>query len=210
MSSPGTAAVSSAASASAAVDGRIAAIEQSVADIAKKVEAVGGQPKIALAIAAAALRSALDRGGTFVAEVETFAAIAPNSPDIAALREAAAKGVATRADIAAGLADAATAIIAAGDAPSEDVGFFEGIWDGLGSLVTVRPIGDVEGEGVPETVARMEVAVQQGDFAKALAEYDTLSEPAKAAGASFADKIRTRLAAEQLIEKALAAALNAT
>ena len=45
------------------------------------------------------------------------------------------------------------------------------------SLVKVRPIGAVEGAGVPETVARMEVAVKPGDYAKALAEYDTLPEP---------------------------------
>lgn len=203
------AAVQSAAAATGATDARIATLEQSLAALGQKIDALGGQPKIALAIAAAALRSALDRGGTFTAEVETFAAIAPNSPDLAALREIAAKGIATRTEIAAEMADAATAMIAAGDVPDPDAGFFDSLWEGIGSLVTVRPIGEVEGAGVPESVARMEVAVQQGDLVKALAEYDTLSEPAKAAGATFAEKIRTRLAAEQLIEKALADALKA-
>jgi hypothetical protein len=184
-------------------------VEQSLAALAQKVESLGGQPKVALAIAAAALRAALDRGGTFVAEVETFAAVAPNSPDLAALREIAAKGVATRTQIAAEMADAANAMIAAGETADPDAGFFDSLWDGISSLVTVRPIGEVEGAGVPETVARMEVAVQQGDLVKALAEYDTLSEAAKAAGAAFADKVRTRLSAEQLVEKALADALKA-
>ena len=44
------------------------------------------------------------------------------------------------------------------------------------SLIKVRPIGAVEGETVPAKVARMEVAVKAGDFAKAIAEYETLPE----------------------------------
>jgi hypothetical protein len=202
-------ALQSAAAAASATDARISGVEQSLTALAQKVESLGGQPKVALAIAAAALRAALDRGGTFVAEVETFAAVAPNSPDLAALREIAAKGVATRIEIAAGMGDAADAIIAAGEVADPDAGFFDQLWDGISSLVTVRPIGEVEGAGVPETVARMEVAVQQGDLVKALGEYDTLPEAAKAAGATFAEKVRTRLSAEQLVDKALADALKA-
>ena len=76
-------------------------------------------------------------------------------------------------------------------------------------MVSVRPIGAVEGPGVPETVARMEVALQADDFAKALAEFDTLPDVAKAAGAAFADKVRARLTAEQLADQAIAAAMQA-
>ena len=47
----------------------------------------------------------------------------------------------------------------------------------------------------------MEVAVKAGDFAKAIAEYDTLPETPKAAGQAFADKIRARLAAEELVDQ---------
>jgi hypothetical protein len=202
-------AIKSAAAAANATDSRITGVEQSLAALAQKVESLGGQPKVALAIAAAALRAALDRGGTFVAEVETFAAVAPNSPDLQALREIAAKGVATRIQIAAEMGDAANQMIAAGQVADPDAGFFDSLWDGIASLVTVRPIGEVEGAGVPETVARMEVAIKQGDLVKALAEYDTLPEAVKAAGAVFGDKVRTRLAAEQLVEKALADALKA-
>ena len=73
----------------------------------------------------------------------------------------------------------------------------------------MRPIGAVEGPGVPETVARMEVALKAGDLAKAIAEFDTLPEPAKAAGAAFADKIRARLEVEKLVDQAIAAAMKA-
>ena len=67
-------------------------------------------------------------------------------------------------------------MIAAASPPSENAGFFERLLDSAESLVTVRPIGAVEGPGVPETVARMEVALKAGDLAKAIAEFDTLPE----------------------------------
>ena len=121
----------------------------------------------------------------------------------------AEKGVATRADIIAETDAAANVMIAAASPPPQNAGFFERLLTSAESLVSVRPIGAVEGPGVPETVARMEVALQAGDLAKAIAEFDTLPEPAKAAGATFADKIRARLTVEQLADQAIAAAMQA-
>src|SRR5690606_9587620 len=103
----------------------------------------------------------------------------------------------------------AKTMIAAASPPSENVDFFNRLLESAESMVTVRPIGAVEGPGVPETVARMEVALKAGDLAKAIAEFDTLPEPVKAAGAAFADKIRARLAVEELADQAIAVAMQA-
>ena len=195
--------------AGSAVDGRLGAIEQSLSGLTAKVDSQAAQPKIALAIAASALKAAIERGSPFQPEIETFAAIAPEAPGLADLRTYAEKGVATRADIVAETDAAANAMIAAASPPPQNAGFFERLLTSAESLVSVRPIGAVEGPGVPETVARMEVALQAGDLAKAIAEFDTLPEPAKTAGATFADKIRARLAAEQLADQAIAAAMQA-
>ncbi len=199
----------SASEAGSAVDGRLAALEQSLSSLAAKVDAQADQPKIALALAASALKSAIERGSAFQPEIETFAAIAPQAPGLAELRAYAEKGVATRTDILAETDAAAKAMIAAANPPPANAGFFDRLLASAESLVSVRPIGAVEGPGVPETVARMEVALQAGDFAKALAEFDTLPDVAKAAGAPFADKVRARLTAEQLADQAIAAALQA-
>jgi len=199
----------SATDAGSTIEGRLGALEQSVAALGSKVDAQAGQPKIALAIAASALKAAIERGTPFQPEVETFAAIAPDAPGLAELRTYAENGLATRADLAAETGAAAQAMIAAANPPPAKAGFFERLLSSAESLVSVRPIGAVEGPGAPETVARMEVALQAGDLAKAVAEYDTLPEAAKAAGASFADKIRARLAAEQLADQAIAAAMQA-
>ena len=61
---------------------------------------------------------------------------------------------------------------------------------------------------MPAKVARMEAALKAGELAQAVAEYETLPETPKVAGQQFADKIRARLAAEQLVAKALAGALK--
>jgi hypothetical protein len=201
--------VKSTADAAKAEDGRIAALEQSVSQLSGKVEAQASQPKIALAIAASALKSALDRGAPFATELDTFAAIAPDAPELAALRSYAEKGVPTRATIASEADAAANAIVEAAKPVDQNAGFFQSLVSSAESLVKVRPVGAIEGKGVPETVARMEVAVNQGDYAKALSEYDTLPDAAKAAGADFAGKLKARLEVEKQLEALIAGATKA-
>lgn len=210
------AAVTAATTAASATDGRLGTLEQGVAALQQdvtaltgKVDAQASQPKVALAIAVSALKAAVDAGGSFASEVEAFAAIAPDAPELAELRTLAEKGVPSQAEIAAEAPAATSAIIAAGRVVDENAGFFERLLSSAESLVKVRPVGPVEGTGVPETVARMEAALKDGDLARAIAEYDTLPAAPKAAGQAFAEKIRARLAAGQLVEKATAGALKA-
>lgn len=203
------AALKAAGEATKAEDSQIATLQQSVTTLAAKVEAQASQPKIALAIAASALKAAVDRGAGFTAELETFAAISPDAPELATLRAYAEKGVATRAEIVQDMDTAANTMIAAAKPVDQNAGIFERLVSSAESLVKVRPIGAVEGPGVPETVARMEAAVKHGDLAKALAEYETLPDTAKAAGADFAAKLKARLDAETLVDQLVAGAMKA-
>ncbi|WP_192254787.1 COG4223 family protein [Mesorhizobium caraganae] len=201
--------VKSAGEAAKAQEGRLAALEQSVTQLSGKVESQASQPKIAMAIAASALKAALDRGAPFAAELETFAAISPDAPQIAALRPYAEKGVPTRTEIAGEVDAAANAMVAAATPVDENAGFFQNLLSSAESLVKVRPIGAVEGAGAPETVARMEVAVNQGDYAKALSEYATLPDAVKAAGADFAGKLKARIEVETQVDALIAGAMKA-
>ena len=180
-----------------------------MAGLSDQIAKQAAQPKVALAIAAAALKSAIERGGTFTAEVETFAAIAPDAPELPALRDIAAKGVASRADLVAEIDDAANAMIAASDVVDDNAGFWDRLLSSAESLVKVRPIGAVEGE----TRARQGGAhgsrgegrrLRQGDCRVRDAAGHRQRRPVQA----FADKIRARLAAEELVAKALAGALK--
>lgn len=198
----------SAEQAAATLEGRLGAVEQQTSQLAGKVDAQASQPKIALAIAASALKAALDRGAPFTAELDTFAAVRPDAPQIAALRAYAEKGIPTRIDIAAGMGEAANAMISAATPVDPDQGIFQRLMTSAESLVKVRPIGAVEGKGAPETVARMEVAVNKGDYAKALSEYDALPESAKAAGADFAGKLKARQDAEAAVNELVSGAMK--
>ena len=201
--------VKSAGDAAKAQDGRLAALEQSVSQLSGKVDAQASQPKIALAIAASALKAALDRGAPFSAELDTLAAISPNAPELATLRSYAEKGVPTRTEIASQMDAAANAMVAAATPVDQNAGFLQNLMASAESLVKVRPIGAVEGAGAPETVARMEVAVTQGDYAKALGEYNSLPEAVKAAGADFAGKLKARIEVETQVDALISGAMKA-
>jgi hypothetical protein len=199
----------SAASAATLANDKIAALEATVAELTGKVAEQAEQPSAALAIAASALKATIDRGDPFMTEIETYASIAPQSPEIEALRGMAASGVPSRTAIADEFPAVANAMIAAAKAEDPDAGFLDRLMSSAQSLVQVRPVGMVEGEGAPAIVARMEVALQKGDYAAAIAEFDKLPEPAKAAGSEFIAKVKARHAADGLVDTILSSALKA-
>ena len=187
---------------------RIGKLEQSLAALSQKVAANAGQPKVALAIAASALKSAVDRGTPFVAELDTYASLAPHSPELDALRKLAPAGVPTREEIVAGIGPVADAMVDAGRPAEKSTGILNDLVASARSLVRVRPVGEVAGKGVGATVARIEVDIKAGDFAKAMQEYKTLPQNVQAAGNAYFAKVQTRLQAENLVQKTLANALK--
>jgi hypothetical protein len=201
--------VKSASDTAAAADGKLAAVEKSIADLDARVDAQAQQPKIALAISTAALKSAIDRGAPFAAELETFAAIAPDAPGLAELRAHAEAGIPTRDDLLNEFEPAAAAMIAAETPVNPNAGYFDRLLQSAESLVTVRPVGEVAGTGAGAVVARMQVALQAGDLDKAYAEFESLPEPVRAAAGDFGKKLQTRRDVEKLADQAIASAAKA-
>lgn len=193
----------------APLEQRLTALETQVGELGGKVAEQAEQPSAALAIAASALKAAIDRGDPFMTELETYASIAPQSPEIEALRGMAATGVPSRTAIDDAFPAVANAMIAATNVQDPNAGFIDRLMSSAQSLVQVRPVGTVEGEDAPAIVARMEVALKKGDYAGAIAEYDKLPEPAEAAGAEFIARVKARDAADGLIGTILSAALKA-
>ena len=202
-------AAADAASAAQATGQRIDQLEQAVTGLTTRVDEQAEQPQAALAIAASALKAAIDRGEPFTTELDTFAAVAPDATETEPLRAMAEDGVPSRTAIAAEFDAAASAMLAAGRTIDPNAGILDRLMSSAESLVQVRPVGDVQGEGAPAAIARMEVAVEKGDYAAALTEYEALPAPAKEAGSAYAGKLRARLAADELMDKVLAAALKA-
>ncbi|MEO4001058.1 hypothetical protein [Mesorhizobium sp. CAU 1732] len=192
-----------------AVVTRLDTLEQSVEGLTGRVDEQAETPGTAVIIAASALKAAIDRGTPFMTELETFATLAPDATETAELRDLAASGVPTSADIAGDAAAAANAMIAASRPVDPQASVVDRLWGSAMGLVQVRPVGMVEGEGVPETVARIDAAIGANDYARAITEFDTLPDAAKAAGEPFMAKVRAREAADRLIDQALATALKA-
>lgn len=195
--------------ADAQAETRLGTLEQSVEALSAKIDAEAVEPKIARALAVSALRSAIDRGAPFGADLEALSAIAPGAPEIEKLRPYADKGVPTLAALAGEMNAAADAMVAAPRPADENAGFVDKLLGSARALVSVRPVGEVPGAGVPETVARMEAAVKAGDLDKALKEFDSLPQPAADAGRAYADKIRARRDAEQLADQLASSVLKA-
>jgi hypothetical protein len=192
-----------------AIAPRLDALDAAVATLSGKVEEQAEAPATAIIIAASSLTAAIDRGAPFTTELDTYAALVPDAPQLEGLRALAAAGVPTRAQLAAESDAAANAMIAAARPADPDAGIVDRLMGSMMGLVQVRPIGMVEGDGVPEIAARLDAAVASGDYERALAEFDTLPPEAKAAGEAFVARLRARHAADRLADEALAAALRA-
>lgn len=201
--------VTSTREAQAAASSRLDALEQAIARFDKRLDEQAEAPATAVIIAASALKAAIDRGAPFTTELDTFASLAPEAPQVEGLRAYAAAGVATRAQLAAESNAAANAMIAAAAPVDPEAGVMDRLWASAMGLVQVRPIGMVEGDGVSEIVARLDAAVEAGDYERAIAEFATLPETAKAAGEAFMQRLEARHHADRLVDEALAAALRA-
>lgn len=202
-------AASAAQAAIAGLESTVAALQQGMSAIDEKLAQNGGQADVARAIAATALKSAIDRGQPFMAELETFASVTGGGEAVDALRSMAATGVPTRAAIAEEANDAAYAMIDAAQALPEDAGFMDRLSASARSLVKSRPVGTPEGDKPADIAARMVSAVERGDYGAALAEYEAMPEAGQAAVADFAARLKARLEADRLVDDVLSSALKA-
>ncbi|WP_062017136.1 COG4223 family protein [Aureimonas sp. AU4] len=198
------------------------AAQQAVEAVRGDVQAFGerlatieeGNRRAALALSAAGLKAAIDRGQPFMGELERFATSGgeAESQAVGSLRQYAAAGVPTPASLAGQWNDAETAILDAvrPKVSASDVG--DQVLSGLRSLVTVRPAGSSVSPTDPgpgATVARMDAAISSGDFAGWLTQWETLPEAAKTASSDFAAKVRARVETDRLIDQTINSAIGA-
>ncbi|WP_221982639.1 hypothetical protein [Rhizobium laguerreae] len=187
------------------------------ADIAKRLEEAEkklNEPRedvaVARAIAAAALKAAIDRGGPFLAELDTFAGVAPDDPAVADLRAFAETGIPSRTELVGEVPDVATAIVEAVNQPDPNQSWSDRLMSSAKSLVTVRPVGNIVGESVEAIAARMEEKVKNGDLPGASAEWNSLPALGKQASAAFKQSLEARIRVEELVGGALSKAVSGT
>ena len=187
----------------AALEMRIEALEKTLSEPRDDVE-------VAVAIASAGLKAAIDRGGPFMTELETLEGVNPDDPAVKELKAFAATGVPSRTSLVNEFPAVADTILSAVVADDPDQSFTDRLMSSAFSAIKVRPVGDVEGDSPEAIVARMEEKLKNGDFAGAAAEWEKLPEQGKAASAAYKKSLDARIRVEELVGKALTKAVSTT
>jgi uroporphyrinogen-III synthase len=185
--------------------------------------AAGAQAALVLAVAS--LTKTMATADPFAAPLAALKDIAADNalaPQVDSAAAAAAgfadKGVPTAAMLAASFPAVADSVARAArktetaDGAAADDGFLSETWrkisDGVSDAVTVRPVGEVEGDGPLERLARAEARLAEFKLADAVAALDGLSGAPRDAAAAWLDQAKARLATDKAIEELQALALG--
>jgi hypothetical protein len=171
--------------------------------------AAGADRAVRLALVAMELRTAVERGIPFKAELQAAKQLAENPSALAALEASAATGVSSPAALAQNLSKLAPAMLKAASAPRREAGVIERLQASAERLVRIRPVAEVSGDEPSTMVARAELEATRGDIAGALADLERLPEPARAPAAGWIAAAKARLAAIDAAKALSANALDA-
>lgn len=169
----------------------------------RKLEEPRSDVEMARAIALAGLKTAIDRGGPFLSELDALKSVSPEDPAVASLTPLASAGIPSRSDLAREFGQVAEDILAAINQPVAGEGWTDRLLASARSLVKVRPVGNVEGDTPEAIVARVENKLQNGDLKGAALEWDMLPGAGKQASSDFATKLKNRIEAEDRVSAAL-------
>ena len=195
---------------------RIAALEKTAppADLAQRLDALATKSELeavgtrvghlenqdlaglvrraAAVMALADLVRASEREEPFDNELAALRSVMPTSPDLADLAKYARKGVPTVSTLAARFRGDLDSILAA-ERAAQAHNWLERAWSDIVDLVSVRPVGNIPGNGTEPRLARSEFALEHGDLAAAVHEVEGLDAPAKGAAASWLKDAKARL-----------------
>ncbi|OPB30321.1 mitofilin family membrane protein [Bartonella sp. WD12.1] len=157
----------------------------------------------AFLMAVNALKNAIDRGKPYANELEIIQRFSPSVSGLDLLQETANTGLPSPAKLAANFSSIADIIVAQQNVVTSDAGFFARIWAWVKSVFVLRPVGNVEGVTVGAIVARMEIAIQVGDYEKALAEWQTLPQSAQDISVDFMQQLKRHLAVQRVFQQLL-------
>jgi hypothetical protein len=176
----------------------------------KKASEPRDDVEVAVAIASAGLKAAIDRGGSFAAELDTLTGIDPKDPAIKELKAFAATGVPSRSKLVADFPAVADTILASINSGDPNQSLTDRLLSSAFSAIKVRPVGNVEGEGADAIVARMEAKLTDGDLKGAEAEWQKLPQTGKQASADYEKSLSARIRVEELVGSTLTRAVRGT
>ncbi len=197
-----------------ALTGRVAALESAVKSLSDSVshQAAAGSANDGAARLMAvteALRTAVERGTPFTAELAAAKSLGADQTTIAPLVPFAASGVPSAATLAQELATLTPALTEAVEPKQTQNTFLDRIEVNAQRLVRFTPIDAPAGDDPRSVATRISIEASHDNIDAALADIAKLPDPAKAVVASWVQKAQARNAAiatsRQLTINALAA-----
>jgi hypothetical protein len=178
---------------------RIAVLERLTgamqAELAKRGIGEAGDRPVRLAVTAAALNTAVERGDAFAAELAAAKLLAGDAGALAPLESFAATGLPSATALGRELVALTNALAQTSGASPREGGFLDRLQANAERLVRIRPLDEPPGDDPAAVLVRVEQRAIQADLSGALAELAKLPAPARAAAQPWIAKAQARLAA---------------
>lgn len=190
-------------------DQRLAAVSQQVTENAKTVEAASQTGT--RVVLAGRLNDALQSGTPYPEVLDGVRKAGTEPARVAPLEPFAQEGAPTPAELARSFEPVEMAILRESRGPAE--GWTDRILRMADKVVTVRPVNEPGGSGVPALVTRIRQALERGDVVEAAAAWDALPEPARRTSEEWGRQVKAVAEAHraaQAISSDALATLNRT
>ena len=183
----------------AALQARLELLENSVQQDALSREKTGLEKSLVVAVGQ--LQQTVLSGRPYVEPLATVAALAKKNEKFTAailtLTPKAKNGVDTQRTLSDQFPSVARAVMKADK--KEGDGFLQRTWQRVGSLITIRRVGEVDGEETDAILARAERRLIAGELAATIELMESLRRPASVAAQPWLDRAKTRLRAEHAL-----------
>jgi hypothetical protein len=195
-----------------ALNARVAALESTIKTLSDNAtrQAASADDRVArLTMAAEALRSAVERGAPYQAELAAVRSFDVDQNATTALKPFGATGVPSAAALAHELEDLAPTLQQAAEPASDNSTFLGRLRTNAEHLVSITPVDAPVGDDPASVATRIAVDAAHADIAAALADIAKLPSAAKPLAAAWAQKAQAREAAIAAGRKLAADALAA-
>jgi hypothetical protein len=196
-----------------ALTARVAALEHAERTTDQRLQqsltGASADRTVRLAVVAGALRTAVERGAPFAAELAAAKALGADASALAPLEPFAAAGVPNPDALARDFDKIEPAMSAAATPPSQAGGILGRLQANAERLVRVHPVGDTPGDDPAAALARAGAKAHRGDIAGALAEVEKLPPAAQTPAADWIRAAKARTAALDAARQLAANALTA-
>lgn len=192
----------------AALVARLAAMETQVKQVGDQLaEAAVPKPDEALryALIAAGLRSALERGDPFTAELAAARTAGLDPAVLTQIAPFASTGIPNVQDLFRELGGLIPEMLKVSAPAAHEGGYLDRLQAHAERLVRIRPVGDQAGDDPATVIGRIERDMARRDLAAVLAEFDKLPAPAQMVAEGWRKKALARQSAGAASAKLVAA-----